>query len=71
MTWRKTGRYDQSSESCKPCNSSRGLKKSLPILADFIKKMGQFYKKFSCDKFGLLPSKQDEFHENAHFLSKK
>ena len=36
----------------------------------FYKKMGPFYKKFRCDKFGncLLPSKNDEFHENAHFL---
>ena len=48
----------------------------LPILVDFIKKLGQFYKKLRCDKFGnwsistkgLLPSRNDEFHENADFL---
>ena len=65
-------------------------KQKLPILVDFIKNWVHFIKKLRCDKFGnwsistrgllpskndefhetrgLLPSKNDEFHENAHFL---
>ena len=42
----------------------------------FYKKKGPFYKKFRCDKFcnwsistrGLLPSKNDEFHETRGLL---
>ena len=41
--------------------------------------MGPFYKKFRCDKFGnwsistrgLLPSKNDEFHETRGLLPSK
>ena len=41
--------------------------------------MGQFYKKIRCDKFGkwsistrgLLPSKNDEFHETRGLLPSK
>ena len=45
----------------------------------FYKKMGPFYKKFRCDKFGnwsistrgILPSKNDEFHETRGLLPSK
>ena len=59
---------------------------TLSMLSDFIKKMGQFDKNsgvislfrslinpftFKNDEFQFYLQKNDEFHENAHFLSKK
>ena len=67
MTWRQTGRYDQSSESCKPCNSSRGLKKSLP---DFKKKeMGQFYKNSVVISLVINQSQQGVFYLQKWWIS--
>ena len=68
MTWRQTGRYDQSSESCKPCNSSRGLKKSLP---DFFKKkeMGQFYKNSVEISLAINQSQQGVFYLQKWWIS--
>ena len=50
-----------------------------PNFSRFYKKLGPFYKKLRCDKFGnwsistrgLLPSKNDEFHETRGLLPSK
>ena len=68
MTWRQTGRYDQSSESYNPCNSSRGLKK---IVTSFFKKkeMGQFYKNSVEISLAINQSQQGVFYLQKWWIS--